>query len=374
MRTIHVCSAGFGEGHNSAARALVAAFERLERPGLEVSFLDLNARVQPERDAFMRKLYLRLLSRAPKVWAGIYQLIDRTRWVEAFPWFNAPLRDGLAQVFREQPPAAVVSTFPFYGCLLDEMEERGFRRDFPRITVVTDSISINSVWFRFNNDCYLVPNEDTARAMEARGVPRTKLHVTGFPVHPRYADGFPPRPDVAAADAGRRVLFIINSRAYEAHDLVRELLDGVPGLQLTVTAGKDEKVRQRIEAVGREPRANGARLVRALGWTKEIPDLLGSHHLVISKAGGATVQEAIAAGCPMIMSQVAPGQEEGNATLLLENGAGLEATSREAVVRAVREALANEGAGQRRLAAGIAKLSRPRAALEMAEMILKMVR
>lgn len=370
MRFIHVCSASFGEGHNSAAQALVAAFERLQPAGLQAQFLDLNARVQPERDALMRRIYLRLLSRAPKVWAGIYRLIDRTRWVEAFPFFNAPLRQGLAEVFRSQPPAALVSTFPFYGCLLDEMEERGLQRDFPRLTVITDSISVNSIWYRFANDLYLVPNEDTARAMTERGVPAERLRVTGFPVHPRFADGFPPRPDVADPAEGRRVLYIINSRAHEAPDLVRALLDEVTGLRLTVTAGRDERLRERLEALGREPRANGSRLVRALGWTKEIPDLLAAHHLVISKAGGATVQEAIAAGCPMIMCQVAPGQEEGNATLLRQNGAGLEAPSRAEVVAATRDALAGQADVQRGWAANIARLSRPRAALEIAEFVL----
>ena len=49
-----------------------------------------------------------------------------------------------------------------------------------------------------------------------------------------------------------------------------------------------------------------------------MPELMMSHHLVISKAGGATVQEAIAARCPMIVNQVIPGQEEGNAELIRE--------------------------------------------------------
>ena len=57
-----------------------------------------------------------------------------------------------------------------------------------------------------------------------------------------------------------------------------------------------------------------------LGWTNQMPELMMSHHLVISKAGGATVQEAIAARCPMIVNQVIPGQEEGNAELIEETG------------------------------------------------------
>jgi processive 1,2-diacylglycerol beta-glucosyltransferase len=46
-----------------------------------------------------------------------------------------------------------------------------------------------------------------------------------------------------------------------------------------------------------------------------------------AEAGGATVQEALAARTPMIITQVIPGQEEGNAMLLVENGAGEIATT-----------------------------------------------
>jgi len=59
-----------------------------------------------------------------------------------------------------------------------------------------------------------------------------------------------------------------------------------------------------------------------LGWTNQIPQLMLSNHLVIGKAGGATVQEAIAARCPMIVNQVIPGQEEGNARLIKKMGLG----------------------------------------------------
>jgi processive 1,2-diacylglycerol beta-glucosyltransferase len=47
-----------------------------------------------------------------------------------------------------------------------------------------------------------------------------------------------------------------------------------------------------------------------------------SHHVVISKAGGATTREAIAARCPMLVSQIVPGQEEGNYELLRRHGVG----------------------------------------------------
>jgi processive 1,2-diacylglycerol beta-glucosyltransferase len=369
MKTIFVCSAGFGEGHNAAARGILDALERLKPEGLRTEFLDLNARVQPRRDAAMRKFYLSLLSRAPRVWAAIYWMIDRTRWLESVPSMHAALRDELARILEEAPPAAVVSTFPFYGYLLDEIARRGGPTDFARITVVTDSISINSIWYRFNNPCFLVPNEDTAAAMRQLGVAAEKLHVTGFPVSPRFADALPPRAAVNDPEEGRRVLLIINSHKHTARSLVKRLLR-IPGVNLTVTAGRDDALRRSIEEEGAHIAPNGGRLRAVMGWTKEIPELLASHHVVISKAGGATVQEAIAAGCPMIMNQVAPGQEEGNADLLLRNEAGALAENPDAVVAAVERLFADDGAVWRRWSEGIMRMSRPRAAFDTANFIL----
>ena len=369
MKTIFVCSAGFGEGHHAAARGIMDALERLKPEGFRTEFLDLNARVQPRRDAWMRWFYLFLLGRAPQIWAAIYRFIDRSRSLESTPGVYSALRNALAKILVDDPPAAVVSTYPFYGYQLDEIARRGGRMDFPRITVVTDSISINSLWFRYKSDCYLVPNQDTADAMAGLGVAREKLHVTGFPVNPRYADPLPQRPAVDDPHDGRRVLYIVNSQQHAAPALVRRLLR-VPGVNLSVTAGRDEALRAAVEAEGAGAPAGGGRLCAVLGWTKEIPQLLASHHVVISKAGGATVQESLAAGCPMILNQVAPGQEEGNAELLVRNEAGAVADGPDAVVAAVERAFTDNAAVWRRWSVSVARLSRPRAAFDVAQFIL----
>jgi processive 1,2-diacylglycerol beta-glucosyltransferase len=95
-----------------------------------------------------------------------------------------------------------------------------------------------------------------------------------------------------------------------------------------------------------------------------------SHHVVVSKAGGATTQEAIAAGCPMIVTQVVPGQEEGNYELLRRHSAGLLATTPDAVAAALRRCFANEGAVLRAWRSGIAGLAQPGAARTIASRLL----
>ena len=84
-----------------------------------------------------------------------------------------------------------------------------------------------------------------------------------------------------------------------------------------------------------------------------------SSHLLIGKAGGATVQETIAAGSPMIINQVVPGQEEGNARLIVETGCGVVATSPEAVAAEVSVHLPTTRQLWREWFANIRQLGRP---------------
>ena len=153
--------------------------------------------------------------------------------------------------------------------------------------------------------------------------------MLGFPVAPRFAavEALPPRPDPAGPD-GRRVLYMINAGRKAAPETVRRLLE-IEDIELTVTVGRDLEMHAMVErAIAARDRPG--RPVKLVGWTKEVPALLASHHMLVSKAGGATTQETIAAGCPMIISQIAPGQEEGNAQLLVDNHAGTLALTPEA--------------------------------------------
>ena len=100
-----------------------------------------------------------------------------------------------------------------------------------------------------------------------------------------------------------------------------------------------------------------------------MPELLMTHHMLVGKAGGAAVQEAIAARTPMIITQVVPGQEEGNARLLVEHGCGIVAETPNAITREVEKAFSGDGAKWPELEACIGALSRPDAALRIAEAI-----
>ena len=365
MRKILLLSAGYGEGHNAAARGLQAAFAHLAPGGVDAQFHDLFDTTYGAMHQHARRGYLGLINHAPRLWAAIYTLLDRTPLFRlTLPTLGA-LRRALAQLIEREQPAAIVSVYPVYAHLLAQLYPAGKPRPFTLHTVITDSITVNRVWHRGAQcDSYIVPNEDTARVLVADGVPADAVRTLGFPVQPRYAIERVERPAPSPGIAPR-VLYMVNARPDQAPAIVRELLR-IELLHLTVTVGRNDALRAEIEKIASET----GREIEIHGWTPEMPRLLMTHHVLIGKAGGATVQEAIAACTPMLLTGVVPGQEEGNARLLFEHECGELATTPAALAAAIRRLFADDAALWLRWERNIRELSRPDAALRIAEAIL----
>jgi len=191
-----------------------------------------------------------------------------------------------------------------------------------------------------------------------------KIKAFGFPVTHQFFTGAAARQP--PGEGNRRVLYMINSGKREALHLVKRLL-GLPGIQLTVTVGRDPALQAAVEKTV----AASGRAAEVYGWTDQMPHLLMKNHLLISKAGGATVQETIAARTPMLIMQVVPGQEEGNARLLLDHGCGALTETTEAIVKAVGGAFADGAKLWHQWEQNIVKLSKPDAALIIARFLLE---
>lgn len=360
MRKVLILTAAYGEGHNAAARGLQAAFAEIGVA--EAIIADPFVAALGGLYQRSRRDYLRMIESLPYLWSAVYQALHRTPLIHAVAAVQGPLRRELARLIAEHQPEVVVSVYPLFPYILNRLFPRAERRAFRLYTVVTDSITINSAWHRSPSDRYYVPNEESALVMRSAGVPSEHLRVLGFPVPPVFARDRPVRP--SPRDEPPRVLFMINAGKRTAPALVRRLLQ-LERIRLTVTVGKDEALRTTIEKIVRE----SGREADVLGWIPNMPELLMTHHVLIGKAGGAAVQEAIAACTPMIITHVVPGQEEGNARLMIEHGCAAVRETPDAVAHEV-EALFTDGCPRwHAWEKAICEMSRPSAALEMAREI-----
>lgn len=362
-----ILTAGFGEGHNAAARALAEACDTLHGAG-SASVADVFALAAPRTNAVLRRGYLGLINRAPGLWSAAYRWLDRSPHV---PGLLRTLRREsrvLGELIARENPDAICSTYPVYAFLLAELARKGWPLP-PHFNVVTDSISINSLWWRAGAAGWFVPNEDSAAVMRAAGVEASRLHVHGFPVRAFFAaQARQLTPPDLAGGATPRVLYIINSGTRGAAETARRLLTDTDWA-LTCTVGRDEALRTSLANLATERRYP----TTILGWTNEIPRLLMTHHVLVSKAGGATTQEALAARCPMIVNQIVPGQEEGNYELLRRHGIGTLAQTPETVIAALQGAFADRGRGWSQWRRALEPLSKPDAARDIVREILARV-
>jgi len=353
-KRILILTAGFGEGHNSAARGVRDGLARVALDQTTVELRDLFAEAYGPINELVRRSYLALLNSAPRAWGFVYRWLDRKTDYNTEFRRLIRLKAQFAPVLDRFKPDIVVCSFPAYANVLQEILG---------VVIVTDSITINASWYRSPADYFLVANEQSADVVGSGGVAPEKIRIFGFPVSPKFADFAEDRP-LPSTNSSRRVLYMINAAKRGAAELVRMLakLD----LDLTVTIGRADELRPDIDA------AADGHPIKIVGWTNELPRMMHENHLLIGKAGGATVQETIAAKCPMIINHVVAGQEEGNARLIVETNSGVIARSPGEVVAQVRRAF-DDGAKQwREWNGNISKLSRPRAALDIAEFLMSL--
>lgn len=359
-----IVTAAFGEGHNSAARNLGIA---LEARGAEVRICDPCMLAAPHLTSFLSGVYRYLTNRLPRVWEMIYRSTDQRDFNrKRVPMMRKPER-LLARLLDDFRPDAVVSTYPIYPYFLKRaFAESG--RPVPTFTVVTDSLELNAAWLRAPSDYWLVTDVHTRERMLRIGIAPERVVATGFPVHPSFATLRP----VPASDSCRpfRVLFFPTANRQSLLELASAMLAVSPEVRLTLALGRNFR---RHHRVAREIRETFPDRVRMIGWTRHVPKLLSSHHVVVGKAGGATVHEAIAACCPMLIHHLVPGQEEGNLELLETIGGGTIAQDAEALRGGISDMLADQASRWRRMKDALARHGHNDGAVAAARFILNSI-
>jgi processive 1,2-diacylglycerol beta-glucosyltransferase len=360
---ILIVTAAFGEGHNSAARNLALGLRQL---GAETMVADPCILGSPFLTRTLCKAYRFVTTHMPRVWYRIYLSTDRMDFSrQSTPVMRSP-ENALAAMVADFQPDAVVSTYPLYPFYLARILQ-GYPK-CPVFTVVTDSIEINASWKKAPTTAWFVTDALTRELMVRGGLPKEKIFDTGFPVHPDFAG-------MTGVDRNAfvkpfRALYFPTAKKPHVRRVARALLQASADVHITIVLGKNVRL---LYSRAREIQREFPGRVKLIGWTRRVPALLNSHHLIIGKAGGATVHEAIAAQCPMIVYHLVPGQEEGNLKLLEHLGAGKLAETPEQITAILADMLADQWANWRIMKKQLAVYHRNSGSLHAARTLLSMI-
>ena len=148
-------------------------------------------------------------------------------------------------------------------------------------------------------------------------------------------------------------------------EAVRTLLRMEEPLQAVVLTGREEQLEARLRklASGRESR------VKIFGYVDNVRQLMAAADFLVTKAGGLTVAEALAAELPMICFGSLPGQESRNERFAAMAGAALVASSG-AQLEGVIGAVLRDPVLLRNMRERVRLYRRPRAAGQIVELVL----
>ncbi len=359
-----IVSAGYGEGHNSAAKGVLAALEGRA----EVRMADLCAEAMPATFRWTKGGYLWVISRMPGLWKLMYDMSDKRDLSKKPVKGLGPVEHMLENVLEEWQPDAVVSTYMVYPYMLDAIAARTGRR-VPYLTVVTDSFVINKTWLCCSSPLWAVTDPWTRDIMVEKGVPADRIRVTGFPVNPRLGRFALEHPISWSPGEPFRVLYFAQRAASHARAELTAMLESHPDVRVTCIMGR--KFRKIYPHIADLRRNYGARLTLR-GWTSRVPDYLALSHVVVGKAGGATTHEVLAAARPMLVNFLLPGQEEGNTRLLEQLGGGKAALSPAALADALQGMTSEGGAGWRSMHESLLRANMTGGAEKIADLVLNM--
>lgn len=321
-----MCYTTAGAGHRRAAEAIAQAV-RAHHPQAECSCVDVLHHTPRWFRAFYSWSYLFLVQRAPQIWRVSYHYLDwapgyrvvqplRRRWNlwvsrRFVAWLKASQPDVV--VATHFLPADVCSAGKAAGWLAASL-----------VVVITD-LYPHRFWISREPDAMVVATPESATVLTQRGISSDRIHVLGIPIGSGFARSYE-RGDLERAFGllphRRTILVTSGSTTVGPFDRVVRALANLEEtwpnrIQLLIICGDNAAAVDRLQQLAR----HRAMPMRVFGFIDTMPQAMAASDLIVAKAGGLTVMEALGGGVPLILYHVIPGQERLNAEYVSRHGA-----------------------------------------------------
>lgn len=322
-----------GGGHRSAAEAIIEAVQIEFGDAVTTEMVDFFKQHTPMPLNRLPDWYPHMV-KAPQLWGASFRASNgraRARAITATLW---PAVSRMARNLVNSHPADLfVTVHPLANSFVQKA--LGKHRP-PFITVVTDLVTTHSLWFDKRSDVTLVPTERARAKALQNGMDVRRVIVAGQPIAARYCA---PAGDKRALRArlnwpkDKLIALIVGGGEGMGpiEKTARAIADSGLDVALIIVAGRNAKLKAKLEdQVWPIP-------VIVYGFTRELPDFMRAADVLVTKAGPGTIAESMAANLPIILYAKLPGQEDGNVTFVVEEGAGVWAPKPDQVVATLRE-------------------------------------
>jgi len=353
-----------GAAHQRASKALRTALLET-RPGIVVEVIDALSRCAPWFRTYYNS-YEIPLRYWPSLWGWIESLQHQSQSTGP-GWLYRLGAKPLFSFISNYNPDVVVATevgLCELTCMHKRIQPARYR------LAALELMDFNRAWLQPEVDLFLCTHPDLAAELATAGAPSAKIVTTGQPIDPIFSR-LPEREGVRArlglASDSPVLLILFGGAGFGNPRLIlNEIRKLQNTLKVVVITGRNARMEKDARTLCEDmPRS------KVLGWVDNMHEWMLAADLLVSKPGGATLNEGFACGLPMLAIDPLPGNEQRTCRWIEKWGCGLWIKTPADLAPAIARLLAHpeelEG-----LRARARSLARPRAAYDAAEEILKL--
>jgi len=314
---ILIFSASYGGGHAQVARALQKCFH--SKGISSVKIVELFGEAHPVVDSIIRYAYLKSFYVAPSVYGWLYyssrQMGPDTVFSKLLNSFGSK---KLEEIIMAEQPDAVINTFPF-PAIPEYRQKTGIT--IPTYTVITD-FTLHHRWLHPEIDRYYVATGDLKNEMVNTGIPPERIKVSGIPLR----ENFTVAKDITGLhqkyglNPAKRTILVM-SGAYGGLHKIEQICQSIlmtPDSEIAVVCGKEKNKERKVKNIFYDCDS-----VHVFGFVEDIHELMKISCCIVTKAGGITLSEAVAAQLPIVIFNPVPGQERDNALYFAQKKAAV---------------------------------------------------
>lgn len=365
---LHISKFG---GHSQAAANIKEALEYKE-PSLKILNINVVGYFYPRTEKVVDFLYTSMIKHIPSLWGKLY---DRKEVITLLspPWqlLNYFNRKRFAHFIERFSPQAIVTTQAF-PCGIASYHKSFYNLNIPLVAVVTDYCP-HKFWLHPEVDVYSVGCRKAKNILISQGVEKDKIKILGIPISIEFSLNYS-REEVAKLfgfDPNLPAVLIMGGGG--GIGCLEDIALCVDKLnikcQIIVICGKNRKLYNwftRKKGMFTKP-------LFYFGYVNFVHKIMDFCDIIITKAGGITMAEALSKNLAIIVVNSIPGQEERNVNYLLEQKAILKAKNIAETGKLV-ETILNDKTKFLQLKEKVKEIAMTDSSLKIAELILKMIK
>lgn len=292
----------FGMGHVSAAQCIQQDIHD-NIPGASAEIIDIINYALPHLSNKIYQSFSWMAKSNPYLYNLVYNAFDE----KTNSLMNRIFHRKIHTLIETKEPTMIISTLHICSQFISAYKRKQ-NNTIPLVTYITD-ISCSDEWINSGTDLFVVATDDVRDGLISKGIAAHQILVCGIPVNTQFMDCSKENDSMQCLMMGGGLGLLPENMAF--YQQLEHHLDA----DFTLITGKNHALYQSLKR-----RFNSFII---MGYTHNIPQYMNTADLLISKAGGITLFEAIHSSTPLVVPKPTLAQEINNAHYIERNGIGL---------------------------------------------------